>query len=267
MAQPPRALELLQALVDQDEDSELRFLVDGKHIKYITIGPGVFTNDEMCFGPDITRLLPALPTGDWNYGYVTLDSQTSQPHFAQAIKKEMEGIENLWHPTTVDYLELAIGHKMRSGVYEVASPKFPTTVVLKFATFEHEIHYLDGETAVYEWIEGQGVGPKFLGHVSEEGRVIGSLVEKIEHARHAKIFDHAACAKALADLHRLGLLHGDTNKHNFLINSVGVTLIDFDTTRECDDPEAFKAEMEGLTAQLNEHTGRGGSIVDGVIQD
>lgn len=42
---------------------------------------------------------------------------------------------------------------------------------------------------------------------------------------------------------------------------------DVDTTRECDDAEAFKAEMEGLFEQLNENSGRGWRIINGVVQD
>jgi predicted Ser/Thr protein kinase len=260
MARVPQTLELLQASVDEgDEDSYLRFLVDGKKVMYITIAAGVFTPDDMCFGPAITTLLPAFPSEGWNYGYIAKHPQTNQPYFVEAIKKELQGVKNIWHPKTVDHLELTIENDLRSPVCEVTCPQFPnTTVVYKFARFEWEIGWIDSETAAYQSLEGHSIGPKFLGHVSEEGRVIGFIIDKVQDARHATISDHAACVEALTKLHRLGFLHGDTNKHNFLVNSTGVTLIDFEGLRKSDSVEEFEAEIAGLTDQLNEISGKGG---------
>jgi hypothetical protein len=260
MARVPHTLELLQASVDEgDEDSYLRFLVDGKKVIYITIAAGVFTPDDMCFGPAITTLLPAFPSEDWNYGYIAKHPQTNQPYFVEAIKKELQGVKNIWHPTTVDHLQLTIGNDLRSPVCEVTCPQFPnTTIVYKFARFEWEIGWIDSETAAYQSLEGHNIGPKFLGHVSEEGRVIGFLIDKVQDARHATISDHAACVEALTKLHRLGFLHGDTNKHNFLVNSTGATLIDFEGLSKSDNAEEFETEIAGLTDQLNDTSGKGG---------
>jgi predicted Ser/Thr protein kinase len=260
IARVPQTLELLQASVDEgDEDSYLRLLVDGKKVIYITIAAGVFTPDDMCFGPAIITLLPPLPSGDWNYGYIAQDPQTAQPHFAQAIRKKLRGVENVWHPTTVDHLDLTFVETLRSPVCEVTCPQFPnTTAAYKFARFEWESGWLAGETAAYQAIEGLNIGPKFLGHVSEEGRVIGFLIEKVVDARHASIVDHVACVEALTKLHRLGFLHGDTNKHNFLVNSTGATLIDFESLCKSDNVEEFEAEIAGLTKQLNDPHAKGG---------
>jgi hypothetical protein len=133
MIRVPQALQLLQASVDPEDDSYLRFLIDGRNVKYITIAPEVFAADDMCFGPSIARLLPAIPTGDWNFGYIARDPQTSQPYFAQAVKRAMKGEKYVWHPTKVDHLELVTGKNLRSGVYEATCLQFPTTVIFKFA--------------------------------------------------------------------------------------------------------------------------------------
>jgi tRNA A-37 threonylcarbamoyl transferase component Bud32 len=98
-------------------------------------------------------------------------------------------------------------------------------------------------------------GLKFLGHVSEEGRVIGPLIDKVQDARHATI---SACVEALTKLHRLGFLHGDTNKHNFLVNSTGATLIDFESLRKIDNVGEFEAEIAGLTKLFNDPHAKGG---------
>jgi predicted Ser/Thr protein kinase len=251
--------QLLQACVDEDDDSYLRFLVDGKSIKYITIAPGVFATNDMCFGPSITRLLPTFPNGDWNHGYIARNPQTNRPYFVQAIARKMRGIKNVWHPTMVDYLQLVTKKKLRSGVYEATCPKFLTTVIFKFARFEWEIDALEKECTTYQSINGQRIGPGFLGYVSEEGRIIGFLMEKVEGARYPATSDYAMCEKTLTKLHRLGLLHGDLNKHNILVNSAGATLIDFECTRKSENIEEFEAEISNLVEQLDDTSGKGGN--------
>lgn len=44
-----------------------------------------------------------------------------------------------------------------------------------------------------------GVPRYILGHISEEGRVIGFLLEKIADARHAAPADFEACSQALSN--------------------------------------------------------------------
>ena len=64
IASDSQVLQLLQACVDKDDDSYLRFLVDSQSIKYITIAPRVFATEDMCFSPSIIRLLLTLPIKD-----------------------------------------------------------------------------------------------------------------------------------------------------------------------------------------------------------
>jgi hypothetical protein len=49
-----------------------------------------------------------FPSEDWNYGYIAKDPQTTQPYFVKAVKQELQGVKNIWHPTTVEHLELTI---------------------------------------------------------------------------------------------------------------------------------------------------------------
>ncbi len=86
----------------------------------------------------------------------------------------------------------------------------------------------------YCYIENQGIGPRFLGHVTEAGRVIGFLMEYVA-GRAAEVEDLEWCQSVLARLHGLGLKHGDINKHNFLIRAgTGeAVLVDFETTAKC----------------------------------
>ncbi|KAJ5346786.1 uncharacterized protein N7506_000039 [Penicillium brevicompactum] len=251
-------IELLQAEVDENDQSFFRLLVDGRNIKYVTIDPGLYSADDMCFGPSLVSLLPALPAGDWNDGLVTKNESNGQPHFAYAIRTAFPGVENTWNETYVDYSEIVVGEKLRTGIYEVKCHLFNDVVVVKFARFDWEIPYLESETTAYQWIEGYRIGPQFLGHLTEDGRVIGFLMERIKDARHAGPQDLESCRKALSRLHRLGIQHGDTNRFNFLIRDSQAVLIDFDSARKCDDQDALLKELEHLPNSLEDLSRRGG---------
>jgi hypothetical protein len=209
-------IHLLQASVDSEEEdqSDFRILVDHKSIKYLIIDPGLYNTRDMCFGPPLISMLPSLPPGDWNTGYISRNPANGCPHFARVTKAELPGVTHLWHPLRVDYMDLHMGNKLRSNVYEATSPRFPSTIIAKFALFSWQVLYLDAETRAYQWIESQSIGPKFLGHISEDGRAIGFITEKVVDGRHATPDDLSLCQTILSRLHRLGIKHGDVNKHN-----------------------------------------------------
>jgi serine/threonine protein kinase len=256
MAATSSSLRLLQAEVDSgEENSYLRLLHNRKYVKYVTIAAGLYESHDMCFEPVITALLePLLPPGIWNYGYVNKNPETGLPHFAKFAQKQLRGVTALWHPTMVDHLDIVHGEKLVQGVCDATCSRFATPLVAKFACWEWEIEYMNDECAAYQWIEGHNIGPKFLGHIIEEGRVIGFLMERVTDgagdARHATPADLGACSQALAKLHKLGILHGDINKYNMLVTSKGVTLVDFCTARKCEDASAFDKEMQSLEVRL-----------------
>ncbi|KAK3942998.1 alpha-galactosidase A precursor [Diplogelasinospora grovesii] len=167
----------------------------------------------------------------------------------------LPGITSTWHPTQINHLELHMGRKLRSN-----------TVIAKFARFPWEVPQLERETAAYEWIEGHQIGPAFLGHLTEEGRVIGFIMTNIAdgNCRHATPEDYPLCHLALSKLHQLGISHGDINKHNFLIHTGGkaVTLIDFDRASRTATPKELEDELNDLQHQLEDTSGRGGRIVE-----
>lgn len=265
-------IRILQASVDPGEEpSEFRALVDNKFVKYITIDAGLYGCEDMCFAPSLISLLPLLPPGDWNQGHISRDPQTGDAHFSSVSRQHLPGITTAWHPTRVDHLELREERKLRSNVYEVTCPaRFgPGTLVAKLARFEWEIPQLEAETTAYRWIEGQRIGPAFLGHLTEEGRVIGFLVARVAAAaasdcRHAGSApeDFALCRAVLSRLHGLGIRHGDVNRHNFLIHDGEATLIDFDCASRPAGAEELEAELQGLRDQLRDTSGRGGMVVE-----
>lgn len=148
--------------------------------------------------------------------------------------------------------------KLRTNVYEATSPDFPSTIIVNFARFPWEIAQLNAETAAYGWIDGHHIGPAFLGHLTEEGRVIGFLIERVAEGRHAMPADLAACQKVLAKLHSLGIKHGDINRHNSLLCGGNAVLIDFDAAQKSHDHGMLDDELQRVEQELCDSSGKGG---------
>ncbi|CAG8368382.1 unnamed protein product [Penicillium salamii] len=136
----------------------------------------------------------------------------------------------------------------------------PATIIAKIARFEWEIPRVERETRAYQLLEGSGLSPRFLGHIHENGRIIGFLLEKIE-GRAASIQDLRTCETALEKLHELGFLHGDANRYNFLVTGEGVKLLDFEHLQENASPESMRKESESVRMELMENSGRGGGFI------
>ena len=93
---------------------------------------------------------------------------------------------------------------------------------------------METETIAYECIHNRGIGPRFLGHLTEgkDGCVVGFVAKWIQDARPMGPGDLKSCRKALGQLCELGIKLGDTNKHNFLVQEGhNVVLVDFETQR------------------------------------
>lgn len=260
MAERNNNVQLLAALVDWDdvEDSEYRFLVDGKDVKYITTAPGSFPKDDRTFAPILIPLLPKFPPGDWNDGHVSKNKITGELEFTKYTTVIFPEVGNNWHPIKVDHLELVKLARLRQNIHKVTHPRFPRPIVVKFAEFPWKIPQIELETTAYQRIDGAGIGPTFLGHVTEAGRTIGFLIDFVEGSRTAGQEDLAVCQRILSKLHGLGLRHGDINKHNFLVGNESVLMIDFETTKECDAKEELEEEYSKLGESLEDPSYRGG---------
>ncbi|KAI1399367.1 alpha-galactosidase A precursor [Hypoxylon fuscum] len=254
-------VQVLQASFDEDVMSEFRLLIDNKFVKYVTIDPGIFERDDLCFAPSLISLMPALPSGDWNTAHIARDTVSGDPAFTAISNRRLRGITKIWHATQIDHLDFHLVHKLRTNVYKATCAHFDTPVIVKLARFEWEIARLEAETIAYEWINGQQIGPEFLRHLIEEGRVIGFILSNISECRHATIEDYALCYEALSKLHRLGIKHGDINKHNFLVHDGKAALIDFDTSSREAQADELEGELRELGDQLRDTSGRGGRVV------
>ncbi|KAL6696518.1 hypothetical protein J3F84DRAFT_299583 [Trichoderma pleuroticola] len=257
-------VQLLAVLVDWDdeEEGEYRFLVDGKDTKYVTVDPGVLPKDNRTFGPILIPLLPPFPPGDWNEGHVSKDSLSGQPVFSRYTRSDLPEISNTWHHMRIDHLEFKQLRQLRQNIHVVTHPLFDQPLVVKFAEFPWQMPYFEAETTAYEWLDSHGVGPKFIAHLTEAGRVFGFVTEYIDGARFADTGDLAACQEILSRLHSLGIKHGDINKYNFLIREGKAMLVDFEASQRCNEKEELEAEYEQLAASLSDTSQRGIPYMD-----
>ncbi len=85
----PTQVEILNQEIDpQDKTpSYYRILVNRKHIKHVTIDPGIYNVDDLCFPPIPVEKLPPLPKGDWNWGRISQNIGNPTPFFAETLKK------------------------------------------------------------------------------------------------------------------------------------------------------------------------------------
>lgn len=134
-------------------------------------------------------------------------------------------------------------------------------MIAKMARFDWEIPHIQRETKIYSLLEGTGIAPRFLGHIREQGRVIGILLEKVM-GRHAGIEDLQICCSALRRLHGLGISHGDCNRYNFIVGIDNrVTLVDFENSTVGVNKDAMESEIAKLNEELTEESGRGGGFM------
>lgn len=151
----------------------------------------------------------------------------------------------------MDYLDLRLGKKLASNVYDAECKLFNVPVIAKFARFPFQIDSMNNEAQVYEWIDGRGIGPGFLGHLTEEGRVIGFLLEKVD-GKQATIDDGPVCEAVILKLHGLDIIHNDLSKDNFLVSDSCAVLLGFKTAKRSNDRTAMVQELRGLGEQLHQ---------------
>ena len=130
-------VQLLTLLVNSSDtdESEYRFLVDGKDVKYVTVDPGVLPKDDRTFAPTLLPALPPFPAGDWNEGHVSKDPLNGLPVFSRCSRSDLPGISNSWHSVQIDHLELEKPSRLRQNIHVVRHPRFEQPVLVKFAEF------------------------------------------------------------------------------------------------------------------------------------
>lgn len=99
--------------------------------------------------------------------------------------------------------------------------------------------------------------------MTENGRIMGLLLQKVD-GEPACTDDLPGCEALVRRLHGLGLIHGDVNRYNFLVDraseGAGAHLVDFEHVEGFDDERA-RQELASLPAELAEETGRGSTVL------
>ncbi|KAI1826653.1 hypothetical protein F4861DRAFT_536963 [Xylaria intraflava] len=226
-------------------------------IKYLNINPEVNT---LAYNALDTIDLPYLPAGDWTVATMGLLPCTGQAAVTGTTSDPLPGVSDVWDSDSYEYLDLYIleidgceGGKCKDNVKLVNHPSLKTprnVAVMKYAIFPDDIPSIERETMIYKRLQGFPSAPKFLGHVTENGRVIGFLMEYIRSARPADIgglftdLALAKCRKALVDLHGLGVIHNDADPRNCFIRPDGAAVwIDYDMAEVAGADSDFQGDL------------------------
>lgn len=282
MSPETRAPSILSMEVDveNEDESEYRILVD-KQVKYLKIVPGTFEQDVLSF--PIASLPPLLFSDlSWTVAHISRHPGSGKLD-AMLSHKNLAAVQNVWHTTRIDVLDLDRTVQLTAAAFEAVlatpavlssvstfphSPPLPKmTVIAKIARFEWEIPRIERETRAYQILQQEqqapNLAPRFLGHLHENGRVMGFILEKLDDQKPASLDNLKACEIALARFHKFGL-HGDVNRHNFLVGKDGkVTLLDFEHFREDATADLRAKEMQSLQSELTDDSGRGGGFIYG----
>ncbi|WEW61601.1 hypothetical protein PRK78_007092 [Emydomyces testavorans] len=136
--------------------------------------------------------------------------------------------------------------------------------VLKIARFAHEVPALTREVSIYSLLASYHFpfAPKFIGFAYEEearDRTVGFLMEDLSGGRTPDIKDLDACRKTVHTLHGLGIVHGDLNRHNFLMAAGDAKVFDFEAASTPAEFELLAAEeeMRSLPGKLQDESGVG----------
>ena len=253
----------IKVLSQQIDDKEGLYRIrGGQRVYYLTIPTTVYDEDTMCQPHLLIPVLPNIPSGEWTMMNVYRRHDGSLD--SSILWDRLVGIRNIWHPRHVDVLSLQqikyYGPNVREMLYNGRA------VIMKFAPFEWNIVQAERETEAYRKINqtpntgAAASAPAFLAHVTENGRVMGMLLEKVEGDAPC-IEDLPACAHAVHQLHCMGLIHGDVNRFNFILDRARkrTVLVDYEHTDDYAEAVAV-AELASLSAELTESTGRGRKV-------
>lgn len=260
---PKSDMEILNQLID-DERGAYR-LRAGQKVYYLTITTDVFDEDTMARPYLLIPSLPDLPDHPWTTATISRDADGS-PFISNISTDPLPEIQSTWHEQRIDVLSLRRTRRLRSWTHEVQCHD-GSTAVAKIACFEWDVRRIERETVAYSLLAQHRsrypreapIAPEFLGHLTENGRVMGLLLQKVE-GEPACLGDLPACDALVRRVHGLGMIHGDVNRYNFVIDRAtrdrDVRLVDFEHFEEFDEDTA-KEELLVLPAELAEETGRG----------
>ncbi|RMZ88328.1 hypothetical protein DV736_g4437, partial [Chaetothyriales sp. CBS 134916] len=259
---PKSKLIVLDQLIDNERS--LYRVRAGDRVHYLTILGAVFDQDTMGIPHLLIPQLPSFPDTEWTRMTISREANGTLKHTISS--EPLPQVKFTFHSNLVDILSLRETARLRSGVHEVLYKGKPA--IAKYSCFDWDFYRMHHENWAYDILHNdsdpdQGpIAPRVLGHLTENGRPIGLLLEKIE-GRFASVKDLQECERTLRILHAepLRLIHGDVNRFNFIVdaNNTRVRLVDFEHAESYDEEKA-RRELESLPDELTEESGRGSVI-------
>lgn len=168
----------------------------GRGVRYLRIPIGTFDDDTMCRPYLLITRLPELPDSPWTVMTISQDENGS---LTSVISMDpLPEIRTEWHEQHVDVLTLKSTRRFRSGVHEARYNDVPT--IAKIACFEWEMRRIEREIWAYSLLEDHHnqhpnkspIVPKFLAYLTENGRIMGLLLEKVKGSQLAPTIWSAA---------------------------------------------------------------------------
>jgi hypothetical protein len=212
----------------------------------------------------------SVPVGNWYVGH--LKQSTAGDRIVLELESVAKGrlpdLGREWHPLKVDISELAKpiamlgmgnglqgGGHLKAGLYHPPPCVATGRPVVVVWNWDAEAGLgVGNDSDMFALIEGRGIGPKFLAHVTENGnRRVGFMVEKVD-GRIAGPQDLAKCQKVLSRLHSLGIAHGVLRRDSFIvIDRPGIALLHcFATAYKASSQSTLNKEMASLETILSE---------------
>lgn len=227
------------------------FLADDGSLKWVGVNAGVFPGRWSLKDPDQLGLVfPPFPTGSWNVGQIRR-FENGEVGFTKTLEIPYDGIENAWHPTKIEFAEFELlgqfDRDMEGRLWHVKHPRFnekPIFVKLAPWASSWSKEVMEDETRAYQLVDGHGIAPEFLGHVTYRGAIIGFILEWIEGAELTTKKDKSARIKVVKKLHALGATHGSAHHANFLRRGKDVLMIDFESSLFGDQATEKKKEAD-----------------------
>ncbi|KAI1342931.1 hypothetical protein F5Y15DRAFT_412603 [Xylariaceae sp. FL0016] len=227
-------------------------LTKADNIKYVCILEAVqqvyLTQIREAGVPQSIISLGTLPSGDWNTAIAVWNKDTHKFCITDPSIQVLREVKNPWHPLKIDYNNLTkvsnvrVDSGWRDGQSDFLQLVTQTLlrmddvekpVFMKIASFPSTrlIEAIERETAVYQRLRHTpGIAPRFLGHVTEGGRVFGFLTEYVDDAVSANEMQwspaaRADCRQAVERLHQAEIAHVDAHVENCLAKKNGGALI------------------------------------------
>ncbi|KAJ8120866.1 hypothetical protein ONZ43_g2537 [Nemania bipapillata] len=180
----------------------------------------------------ITTNSPGDTMGSWNVGQIRR-LENGEVAFTKTLEMPIEGIDTkyVWHPTTIDFTDLELLDNLEDDrlLWFAKHPSFNKTVLVKINPFNSNTttEFIENETRTYQLVDGLGIAPNFLGHVTYQGAVIGFILEFLEGAQKSDKDDEPARLEIIQKLHALDITHGTATHQNFLKVGENMFMIDF----------------------------------------